>query len=353
MARDHTALPSRLEVDHTDTERVAIDSVIQVDDCVFAVEVLVGPLKHGYMEAPVGAQLQVLYIGTDQEESGWLYVRKVTADQAQGWVSRALVCGPFFSGCGPFGHRALDHSSAAADPSAPGSIATEHATCKTVVEHCAASGDTGGSSSTAAAEPFTLNGRVPEDDAEQRRAADGERYTKQEFCEWYGQNKGIDRWNEASRLPTPEHQPSNPRTKDLPTPTASTADMSMQCSACDRIICDIENLAFWRHGSQAGGVDVHLILKPDIADVPAFLCRMTKTENGAVASWQCVCGHKMGDTRNIGPKKAPTIVLKMTSVKLCGYHWHRASKNVKWSMVDAHPEFPAIEVLSNFCEKLV
>ena len=89
-------------------------------------------------------------------------------------------------------HSAADRFLASEDPRASGSIAADHATYNTVVEHFAASEDTGASSSSAAAQQCTLNGGLQEAHAEQRKAADGERYTKQECCEWYGQNKGTE-----------------------------------------------------------------------------------------------------------------------------------------------------------------
>jgi len=116
----------------------------------------------------------------------------------------------------------------------------------------------------------------------------------------------------------------------------------MQCPKCDRVLCGTEELAFFTRINKMQGLEVHLMLKPEIKDIPPDIMLMPVCDRGAVASWQCACGHKLGDTRHVGPRRAPMTAFKSSSVKVCGQH--HQSKKSQWPRIFADPPFNAIKV---------
>jgi len=132
-------------------------------------------------------------------------------------------------------------------------------------------------------------------------------------------------------------------------PTAMQDPGGMQCPECDRILCGAQQLAFFRRINKHHGFEVHLMMKPELLQAgaealsmpPAFILMPTCAQ-GAVASWQCACGHKLGDTRNVGPKRAPMTAFKSSSVKLFGQHHN--NKKSQWPRIFANPPFDGIEV---------
>ena len=219
---------------------------------------------------------------------------------------------------------------------------------------------------------------------EKRQARNGEYYTKKEFEDYYWHNcEAKTMWEEASPagcndqmcnhpgVPTPATTQialsdpdasaagSNDQSCDhtgIPTPATTQDDLTeerktpsvlpqrgaMQCPICNQVLCGTESLAFFRRVNKANGIEVHLMLKPELADIPPNFHRMTDTEKGAVASWQCACGHKLGDTRNVGPRKASMTAFKSSAVKVFGQH-HSGQKS-KWPSLYSERPFNAIEL---------
>ena len=117
----------------------------------------------------------------------------------------------------------------------------------------------------------------------------------------------------------------------------------LQCPMCKRELCQAHSLCFFRRINPQGGVEVHLMLKPE-APVPPTFVRAPEAEKGATQTWQCACGAKMGDTRPIGPSKASMTAFKSSSVMLHGQH-HTAKKSM-WPRIYDSPLFNDIEVRS-------
>ena len=115
----------------------------------------------------------------------------------------------------------------------------------------------------------------------------------------------------------------------------------MKCSQCQRALCGLEHLTFFRRVNKQDGVEVHLMLKPEIEEPETFI-RAAIADKGAVASWQCLCGFKFGDTRRVGVKKAPMTAFKSSSVILCGRRL--PGQKSKWPSVYDQPPFETIEV---------
>ena len=86
---------------------------------------------------------------------------------------------------------------------------------------------------------------------------------------------------------------------------------------------------------------MHLMLKPENEE-PATFIRSAVTEKGALASWQCQCGFKLGDTRAVAIKKAPMTAFKSSSVMLCGQRF--TGRKSQWPSIYNKPPFNAIEV---------
>ena len=217
---------------------------------------------------------------------------------------------------------------------------------------------------------------------EQRIAADGTAYTYTDFVNWYGMHAD-QLWERAAAT---EHNESSSiaadafpltrrstwaemletssgsndtrmavqsycvgdRTKDAtehsPSSTTASAQVTgrlLQCIMCQRPLCGTEDLAFFWRANKQGGVEVHLMLKPEIEE-PATFIRSPVTEQGALASWQCTCGFKLGDTRAVAIKKAPMTAFKSSSVMLCGQRF--TGRKSQWPSIYNKPPFNAIEV---------
>ena len=132
-----------------------------------------------------------------------------------------------------------------------------------------------------------------------------------------------------------EHSPSST------TPSAQVTERLLQCIMCQRPLCGTEDLAFFWRANKQGGVEVHLMLKPEIQE-PATFIRSAVTEKGAMASWRCSCGFKLGDTRAVAVKKAPMTAFKSSSVMLCGQRF--TGRKSQWPSIYNKPPFNAIEV---------
>ena len=194
---------------------------------------------------------------------------------------------------------------------------------------------------------------------ERRIAANGIAYTYTDFVNWYGmdtdqfwERAAATEHNERSyieayALPVLEQQAdatkrstppetqqtssgsNDTRTRDAtehsPSSTTASAQVTgglLQCIMCQRRLCAAEELAFFWRANKQGGVEVHLMLKPENQE-PATFIRSPDTEKGAIASWQCTCGFKLGDTRAVAVKKAPMTAFKSSSVMLCGQRFPR------------------------------
>ena len=129
-------------------------------------------------------------------------------------------------------------------------------------------------------------------------------------------------------------------------PASSTAspqatERLLQCVNCERPLCGTEDLAFFWRANKQGGVEVHLMLKPENKE-PATFIRSPVKEKGAMASWQCACGFKFGNTRAVAVQKSPMTAFKSSSVMLCGQRF-TGSKS-KWPSIYNQYPFNAIEV---------
>jgi len=129
-------------------------------------------------------------------------------------------------------------------------------------------------------------------------------------------------------------------------PASSTASPQatgplLQCVDCERPLCGTEDLAFFWRANKQGGVEVHLMLKPENKE-PATFIRSPVTEKGAMTSWQCACGFKFGDTRAVAVGKAPMTAFKSSSVMLCGQRF--TGRKSKWPSIYNQPPFNVIEV---------
>ena len=128
-------------------------------------------------------------------------------------------------------------------------------------------------------------------------------------------------------------------------PAASTIspladERLLQCVECKRPLCSTEDLAFFWRANKQGGVEVHLMLKPENKE-PATFIRSHFTERGAMASWQCACGFKLGDTRAVAVNKAAMTAFKSSSVMLCGQRF--PGRKSKWPSIYNQPPFSTIE----------
>jgi hypothetical protein len=131
--------------------------------------------------------------------------------------------------------------------------------------------------------------------------------------------------------------------QEVPSSTASpqATGRLLQCVECERALCGTEDLAFFWRANKQGGVEVHLMLKPENKE-PATFIRAPLPEKGAMASWQCACGFKFGDTRAVAVKKAPITAFKSSSVVLCGKRF--PGRKSQWPSIYKQPPFDAIEV---------
>jgi len=122
----------------------------------------------------------------------------------------------------------------------------------------------------------------------------------------------------------------------------------LQCVVCERSLCDTADLAFFWRANKQGGVEVHLMLKPENKE-PAPFIRSNATQKGAMASWQCACGFKLGDTRAVAVKRAAMTAFKSSSVMLCGHRF--TGRKSQWPSIYNQPPFNTIEVRTRdtFC----
>ena len=86
---------------------------------------------------------------------------------------------------------------------------------------------------------------------------------------------------------------------------------------------------------------MHLMLKPENKE-PATFIRSSVTESGAMVSWKCACGFKLGDTRAVAVKWVAMTAFKLLSVMLCGQRF--TGRKSKLSSIYNQPPFNAIEV---------
>ena len=143
-----------------------------------------------------------------------------------------------------------------------------------------------------------------------------------------------------------EYRPDQTQDAHDPMPVSSTASPQatgclMQCVDCKRRLCDTEDLAFFKRINQQGGVEVHLMFKPENT-MPETFIRSPVTEKGAMASWQCACGRKFGNTRTVGVKWAPMTAFKSSSVMLCGHRF--TGRESEWPSRYNQSPFNAIKV---------
>jgi len=118
----------------------------------------------------------------------------------------------------------------------------------------------------------------------------------------------------------------------------------LQCPKCDTPLCSTEKLAFFHRRNKDGGVEVHLMLKPEeeATSSPTFR-RSADTKKGATASWQCErCETDLGNTRNVGVGKAAMTAFKSSDVKLFGTCF--SGRKSKWPSVYNKWPYNVIEV---------
>ena len=143
--------------------------------------------------------------------------------------------------------------------------------------------------------------------------------------------------SEVTQLAVPDGANS-----EVPT-CCSPRGLGMQCPECDGFICSGEQLAFFARRNAKRGFEVHLMLKPELEiSSSANLHLMPEVAANALASWQCACGHKLGDTRKVGPRKTPMTAFKSSSVKLFGRHY--TNKKSQWPTIYTNAPFNVIEV---------
>ena len=83
------------------------------------------------------------------------------------------------------------------------------------------------------------------------------------------------------------------------------------------------------------------MLKPE-NPVPETFFKKPSLEKRAIASWECACGFKVGDTRGVAVRFAAMTAFKSGSVILCGQRFH--GKKSKWPKIYDQPPFDTIEV---------
>ena len=174
-----------------------------------------------------------------------------------------------------------------------------------------------------------------------QRQADAEKRAQERCGDATAQTCAHGAASDTAQAASSVAQPAVPNA-DAAQPSTMPCIDRMQCSECNEILCGIQDLAFFRRVNKMQGLEVHLMLKPEIEVMPPNFKKMPACEQGAVASWQCACGHKLGDTRNVGPRKAAMTAFKSSSVKLFGQH-HKSKKS-QWPRIYADPPFDGIEL---------
>ena len=86
---------------------------------------------------------------------------------------------------------------------------------------------------------------------------------------------------------------------------------------------------------------MHLMLKPEIP-VPETFKKDAVPQRGAIQSWSCACGTKLGDTRPVAVRFALMTAFKSGSVILCNRQL--PGKKSKWPAVYNTAPFDCIEV---------
>ena len=170
--------------------------------------------------------------------------------------------------------------------------------------------------------------------AELRIAWDGHTYTERDFSDWYG-SCYRELW-----LSRPLALQSQPDTAGA-TEHAVIQMPTLQCAVCERNLCDGADLAFFRRVNSMLGTEVHLMLRPEVP-VPETFKPSADIEKGALQTWLCECGAKLGDTRPIAVRHAPMTAFKSAAVILGGQRF-RGQKS-KWPSVYNTPPFNQIEV---------
>jgi hypothetical protein len=117
--------------------------------------------------------------------------------------------------------------------------------------------------------------------------------------------------------------------------------LTMQCAACGRTLCNANQLAFFRRVNKQNGLEVHLMLKPE-QETPHTFVLAAQTEKGALHTWNCECGEKLGDTRAVAVKWAPMTAFKSSTVVLGGHRYPGIKS--KWPKVYMSPPFDQIQV---------
>ena len=191
------------------------------------------------------------------------------------------------------------------------------------------------------------------DQSQWRLAANGVAYTYADFEQWYGAD-AAELWERGAatehsgstglRAPSSESEAPHPAGATVcagALPRTATEHSLMQCVKCERPLCGTEDLAFFWRANKQGGVEVHLMLKPE-NEKPATFIRAPVNLDGAMASWQCTCGFKFGDTRAVAVRKAAMTAFKSSSVMLCGQRF--PGRKSQWPSIYDRPPFNAIEV---------
>jgi len=116
---------------------------------------------------------------------------------------------------------------------------------------------------------------------------------------------------------------------------------TLQCAVCERNLCEGADLVFFRRVNSMNGTEVHLMLRPEVP-VPETFKPSADIEKGALQTWLCECGTKLGDTRPIAVRHAPMTAFKSAAVILGGQRF--PGKKSKWPTVYNTPPFNQIEV---------
>ena len=191
------------------------------------------------------------------------------------------------------------------------------------------------------------------DQSQWRLAANGVAYTYADFEQWYGAD-AAELWERGAatehsgstglRAPSSESEAPHPAGATVcagALPRTATEHSFMQCVECERPLCGTEDLAFFWRANKQGGVEVHLMLKPE-NQVPATFIRTLVNLDGAIASWKCTCGFKFGSTRAVAGRNAAMTAFKSSSVMLCGQRF--PGRKSQWPSIYDRPPFNAIEV---------
>ena len=115
----------------------------------------------------------------------------------------------------------------------------------------------------------------------------------------------------------------------------------LQCPSCRRVLCGPDRFCFFTRYDKQTGFETHLMLKPDLSQPDTF-DPADQPEQGAILTLKCLCGEKLGDTRRVGPNKAPMTAFKSGSVRL--FDRHHPGKKSKWPPLYQQWPYNQIEV---------